>query len=193
MTSPTFQILLFLSSFLNVLILGIVLVFAVVIMPGFATLHNDASFLQAFQAVDGIIQRGAPVFKAVWLGSMATDPAAFVVGMARQIPVEGNGDLEAAPLVEGIAQSGAAVRYGGWETAALVAGTAAFVLGQAVTLRLNIPLNNRVQTLDLKALSASDIATERARFEKPWCRANNIRTALWAFSSLVFLELLRRA
>mmetsp|Transcript_11413 Transcript_11413/g.28878 ORF Transcript_11413/g.28878 Transcript_11413/m.28878 type:complete len:194 (-) Transcript_11413:997-1578(-) len=193
MTSSTFQILLLLSSFLNVLILGIVLVFAVVIMPGFATLHNDASFLQAFQAVDGIIQRGAPVFKAVWLGSMVTVPATFAVGMAQQNPVAVNGDLEAAPLVAGMVRSSAVVRCGGWETAALVAGTTAFVLGQVVTLTLNIPLNNRVQTLDLKALSASDIATERARFEKPWCRANNIRTSLWTFSSLVFLELLRRA
>lgn len=58
-----------LATLLTALVAGFLLAFAVVVMPGVRRL-DDASFIRAFQAIDGVIQRNQPVFIGIWLGSV---------------------------------------------------------------------------------------------------------------------------
>jgi uncharacterized membrane protein len=53
------QIVLALAALLCSLVSGFLFAFAVVIMPGIRNL-GDREFLRAFQAIDGVIQRGNP-------------------------------------------------------------------------------------------------------------------------------------
>mgnify|MGYP000408645177 CR=1 FL=1 len=46
---------------------AVVVVFAIVVMPGIATL-DDLAFLRAFKAIDRVIQDNQPVFMIVWGG-----------------------------------------------------------------------------------------------------------------------------
>ena len=53
------------------LVAGLVLGFAVVVMPGLATLP-EREFLQAFKRMDKVIQNNQPVFMIVWVGSIVS-------------------------------------------------------------------------------------------------------------------------
>ena len=57
-----------------------------------------------------------------------------------------------------------------WLVAALVLNLAGF----AVTVAANVPLNNRLASVDL----GSDLAVARAQFETAWVRWNLVRTVL---------------
>ena len=63
------DVLLVLSTLTCALVTGFILTFAIVVMPGLANL-NDRDFIAAFQATDGVIQRGQPVFNLIWIGSI---------------------------------------------------------------------------------------------------------------------------
>jgi uncharacterized membrane protein len=63
------QIALALAAFLCSLVAGFLLAFALVVMPGIRNLGNR-EFLRAFREIDGVIQRGHPLFGLVWLGSV---------------------------------------------------------------------------------------------------------------------------
>ena len=65
---------------------------------------------------------------------------------------------------------------------------------QGPTLRFNIPLNNRVQALDLELLSAQELAEARTQFEASWNRWNRFRTmaAIVSVVALLNLQLLLR-
>merc|ERR1712232_1019690 len=65
-----YQIILVITALFNNLVFGFVLLFAIVVMPGLSSLPNDLAYLQAFQAIDGIIQNNQPIFILVWLGSI---------------------------------------------------------------------------------------------------------------------------
>ncbi len=65
---PLLPCLLILTTPLCSLVSGFLLAFAIVVMPGMKTL-SDHDFLQAFQAIDHVIQGNQPVFLVVWLGS----------------------------------------------------------------------------------------------------------------------------
>ena len=71
------QIALALAAFLCSLVAGFLLAFALVIMPGIRNL-GDREFLRSFQEIDGVIQRGRPLFGLVWLGSVVV----LVIGLA---------------------------------------------------------------------------------------------------------------
>lgn len=139
---------------------GLVFTFNVVVMPGLASLP-DRDFLQAFKAMDAIVQGNDPRFMVVWVASVISLVAAVPVGMA--------------------ALSSAV--WGG-----LLALTVVFILGAHLpTVRINVPLNNRIKRLDIGALSIEQARRERSSFEATWNRWNAVRTVV---SVLVLAALL---
>ena len=64
-----FQMLLVATALVCCVDFGYVLLFDIVIMPGLATL-DDGPYLLSFQAIDGVIQRGQPLFGITWMGSV---------------------------------------------------------------------------------------------------------------------------
>lgn len=131
------------------LVAGLLLAFAVVVMPGLRALA-DADFLRAFQVVDGVIQRGSPLFISVWAGSAVLPLLAL----------------------------GARLLAGGGPSVPLL-GVAAAVLLLGVhlpTVAVNVPANNRLQAVDVTALDGASAARTRAGFEPRWNRWNRVRT-----------------
>ncbi len=121
----TIQIVLFLSTFLCSLVAGFLFAFAIVVMPGIKDL-KDREFIRAFQVMDGVIQNNQPVFILVWVGSVVTLLASLVLGMGQ---LEGVGRL------------------------LIIFAALAYLLGvQLPTAAINIPLNKRLQALDVDAL-----------------------------------------
>jgi uncharacterized membrane protein len=146
-----FNGLLLFATLTTLLVTGLLFTFALLVMPGLGKL-DDRSFLRGFQEIDGIIQRGHPVFGAVWLGSIVSLPAVTVMGFGQ---------------------------LGGWAQGLLVIATALYVLGvQLPTFRGNVPLNNRLQTLELATMSELKIAEARRAFEPAWNRLNHFRTSI---------------
>jgi uncharacterized membrane protein len=159
------QVVLLLAAFLCSLVAGFLFAFAVVIMPGIRSL-GDREFLRAFQAMDGVIQRGQPLFGLVWLGSVLT-------------------------LVAGLALS--AGQASGMEKLFLAIAGGVYLLGvQLPTFLVNIPLNNEVQALNLEEADAASCHSARERFEPPWNRWNAIRTALAVLASGMLVAFLTR-
>jgi uncharacterized membrane protein len=74
----------------------------------------------------------------------------------------------------------------------LLAGSAlASLLGVHLpTISVNIPLNNRLQSLRLEELDPAGLRLERARFENRWNRWNGFRTAVAGLVSLQLIVLL---
>lgn len=147
------------------LVAGLVLGFAVVVMPGLGTL-SDRDFLRAFQETDRIIQERQPIFMLVWVGSIAAAIAVLVLGTT---------------TLDGVQRSLA------WLAAGLY-----LLLVQGPTVRFNIPLNNEVQALQLDTMSAAELAEARAQFEGPWNRWNRLRTgaAVASVGALLLLQVL---
>ena len=122
------QIALILATFLCSLVAGFLFAFAVVVMAGIRYLSNR-EFIRAFQTTDGIIQNNQPIFVLVWLGSVVTLIIAAGFGV---------GYLDAT---------------GRW---LLIVSTLAYLLGvQLPTFTINIPLNNRLQSLDVDGMDES--------------------------------------
>ena len=113
--------------------------------------------------MDGLIQNNEPTFVAVWVGSIVAVVTTLVSGCF---------ELTGAKL------------------AALVLGSAAYVLGQITTFTINVPRNNRVKTLDIPSLSDFEKKRERDFFEPTWNKWNLFRVALFGLASIDFLWLL---
>jgi uncharacterized membrane protein len=144
---------------------GFLLAFAVVVMPGLRTL-DDAAFLRAFQVVDRVIQDNHPLFLLMWVGSLVALLAALGLGL---------GSLTGLDRL-------------------LLLGAGVLYLGgvQLPTAAINIPLNNRLQALDVAGLDAGALSEAREAFEARWNRWNVIRTGLATASSALILLLLTR-
>ena len=153
------------ALFLSALTAGFLFAFAVVVMPGLETL-DDAAYLRAFQRIDGVIQRGQPLFVLMWVGSMIAVLAALVVG------------VEALQGTDRVLLAGAGLLYLGGV--------------QLPTVAVNIPLNNRVQQVDVDGLGPREQGEARAAFEARWNRWNRIRTGLAVGTVAVLLTLLVR-
>ena len=135
---------------------GILLSFAVVVMPGIRSLH-DAAFVRAFQVMDGIIQDNQPLFVLVWVGSAVALAAALVVALPH---------------------------LAGADRMLLVAAAGFYFLGvQAPTVGINIPMNNTVQRVAVDVASDDELRAARRAFESRWNRWNVIRTALAVLTS----------
>lgn len=163
-TETIFSNMLMLAAFLCTLVTGFVLLFAIVVMPGIATL-SDRDFLRAFQVIDRVIQDNQPLFIIVWVGSAVALLIATVLGIG-----------QLAGLSRGL----------------LIVAAIVYIVGvQLPTVTINVPLNNRVQTLDLDTLDETVATAERQRFEERWNRWNVIRTAFASIASILLLIVVR--
>lgn len=139
------------ATLLCSLVAGFLFAFAVVAMPGIGRL-NDRSFIRAFQVIDGVIQDNQPMFMFVWVGSVVALFAAAVIGFS-QIDGANRAILIAAAIVN-------------------------FLGVHLPTARINIPLNNRIQSLDVERMSDQETSSARAEFEGRWNRWNVVRTVV---------------
>ena len=152
-----------LATLLCTIVAGIVLTFSIVVMPGIKTL-SDRDYLQSFTVMDRVIQNNHPVFMLIWLGSMLALVAATWLG---------------------------ALQLEGMKRAFIIGACALYILGvQLPTMTINIPLNNYLQSIDLFALSDTEVAQTRLNFEARWIRWNLIRTAFATLTAIILLGLL---
>ena len=151
------------AALLCSLVAGLLFTFAVVVMPGIRDL-DDGGFIRAFQVIDGVIQRNQPLFLVVWVGSVLTLGAAVVLGM--------------------------------WELAGadrllVILVAIIYVVGvQVPTATINVPLNNRLQTLDVRTMNDAARTQARGGFEARWNRWNKVRTVCAILASLFLMVLL---
>jgi uncharacterized membrane protein len=149
------KIVLILATFLCSLVAGLLFAFAVVVMPGIKKLH-DREFIRAFQVMDLVIQNNQPIFMVVWVGSVLALVSSAVLGI-----VQLDGVLRLLIII-------AILVY--------------FFGVQLPTISINIPLNKKLQSLDVDAISEKTQNAARKDFEPRWNRWNSIRTV---FASLV--------
>jgi uncharacterized membrane protein len=151
------------AAFLCSLVAGLLFVFAVVVMPGLRKL-DDGEFIRAVQVIDGVIQRNQPLFLIVWVGSVLAVLAAAVLAVST---------LAGA---ERLLTIGAALLY--------------LVGVQLPTMAINVPLNNRLQKMDVAARSDTARAQARQEFEPRWNRWNVVRAACASLVSLLLIVVL---
>ena len=160
-----FQIALIVATLLCSLVAGFVFAFAVVVMPGIKGL-TDREFIRAFQVMDGVIQKNQPMFVFVWVGSVVVLVVTAVLGFGE---LDGEGRL------------------------LMIVATLIYILGvQVPTFTINVPLNNRLQALDVNAMNDTARKEARTDFEPRWTRWNSIRTALASLVSTLLMILLLR-
>jgi uncharacterized membrane protein len=156
------QIALTLATLLCSLVAGFVLAFAIVVMPGMRNL-DDHDFLQAFKAIDSVIQNNQPIFSLVWLGSILGLVAAALVGIVQFDSIN--------RLLIGIA-------------------VAIYLLGvQLPTFTINVPLNNYLQVQNLDAMTDLALREVRGSFEPRWMRWNAVRTIFAIVTSALLISL----
>ncbi len=162
-TEATFQIVLILATLLCSLVAGFLFAFATVVMPGIRKL-NDREFIQAFQVIDGVIQNNQPVMVAVWMGSILASMAAAGLGF---------GQLDGTPRL------------------LLISAPLVYILGvQLSTFTINVPLNNKLQAVNVDALDEAALKAARMDFEPGWNRWNLVRTPMAGLASVLFMILL---
>lgn len=160
-----FQTALIISAFLCSLVAGFLFAYAIVIMPGINYL-NDREFIRAFQVTDRIIQNNQPIFILVWVGSVIAIIVSAVFGIGR---------------LQGV------------DFFLLVLATLTYIFGvQLSTIVIHLPLNNKLQTLDVDAMNEADLKVAREEFEPRWNTSNLIRTAISGGVSALLIILLFR-
>ena len=161
---PT-QIALPVSLLLCSLVAGLVFCFAIVVMPGIKVM-DDRNFLNAFKAMDRVIQNNPPVFILVWLGSAA---AVIVLALLSIWQLEN------------------------FDRALALASAATYLLGvQVPTIAINIPLNNQLQSQDLDSMTPAELQQARQHFEDRWIRWNTIRTMMAVLTTVGLIVLALR-
>ena len=145
------------------LVTGFILTYAIVVMPGLSKL-TDRNFLRAFQVTDAIIQNNQPLFMLIWVGS----------------------------IISIISTIFASIVYVGFPQASLTLLVCfIYLVGvQGVTITIHIPLNNRVQNLQIDKLDDQTASQERSVFEAKWNRFNYIRSSISFLVCLAFLLIL---
>ena len=160
-----FQIALTLATFLCSLVAGFLFAFAIVVMPGISSL-NDQEFIRAFQVMDRVIQNNQPIFVLVWVGSVVALVTSAVLGI---------GQLDGARRL------------------LIIFAALAYLLGvQLPTFTINVPLNNKLQTLDVDAMNETAQKAARKDFEPRWNRWNSFRTAFASLTSVLLIILVFR-
>ena len=159
------QFAVLLSALFCSLVAGLVLTFAIVVMPGIKTL-GDLDFLRSFKAMDRVIQNNHPIFMLVWIGSAVVLVASTVLGIWR---------------LEGL------------DRILLIVACVIYILGvQVPTVTINIPLNDQLQSLDLDAMPNPEVLATAENFESRWLRWNTIRTVVATLTTVLLLVLLVR-
>ncbi len=161
----TLNITLGLATLLCSLVAGFVLAFAIVVMPGIRSL-DDREFLNAFKVMDGVIQKGQPIFGLVWLGSIVTLGLAVGVGIFQ---------------LEGINR-----------ILVILAALVYFAGVQFTTFTKNIPLNNKLQIQDLDTSSEAALAETREVFETQWIPWNSRRTFYATLTAVILITVMLR-
>ena len=162
-TESTFQIILILATLLCSLVAGFLFAFATVVMPGIKTL-KDREFIRAFQVIDGVIQNNQPLMVAVWMGSILGAVAAAVLGFSQ---------------------------LDGAQRMLLISAPIIYILGvQLSTFTINVPLNNRLQALNVDAMDEVALQAARMNFEPSWNRWNLVRAPFACLASVLFMILL---
>lgn len=165
MLPSLFQVVLLLAALLCSLVGGFLFAFSAVVMPGLRSL-DDAGFLRAFQVIDRVIQNGQPLFGVVWVGSVLAVVAAAVLSIWALTGVD---------------------------RLLVVAAALVYVLGvQLPTVRVNLPLNNQLQRLDVSTMTDTTRRQAREAFEPRWNRWNVTRTACAIFVALLLLLVVLR-
>ena len=151
------------STLLCALVTGFIFTYAVVVMPGFAKL-DDRDFIRAFQVTDGVIQNNQPLFMLAWVGSIVSVVATMILGF---------------------------IELHGIELWTVFAIGFVYLLGvQGITIRVHLPLNNRLQRLEIDEMDPESLSKERNKFETRWNYFNNIRTLIAfavSFSLMLFI------
>jgi len=157
-----FNILLIVSVFLCSLVAGFLFAYAVVVMPGIKNL-NDKEFIKAFQVTDRVIQDNHPLFLFVWVGSAIALILSVYFGYG------------ALGRVEFILLLIALIFY--------LAGV------QVLTIIINLPLNNKLQKIDVNTIHSEELKAARNEFELRWNKSNQIRTAIACDVTLLLIIL----
>ena len=133
------------------LVTGFVFTYAVIVMPGLAKL-TDKEFIRAFQVTDELIQNNQPIFMIVWVGSVISVISTLIVSLMGPYSVE---------------------------TVLVIIAGFVYLLGvQGLTVLVHLPLNRRIQTVNVEERDASALREERLLFESRWIRFNWIRTLI---------------
>ena len=154
------NISLFFSTLLCSLVTGFILTYAIVVMPGLSKL-DDKEFIKAFQVTDGIIQNNQPIFILIWVGSIISVVSTIIIS------------IFTLGLLEG------------WK---IIFVSLVYLIGvQAITIIIHLPLNRRIQKIDINSTSLQSLNEERKNFETKWNYFNNIRTVIAFLVTLFFL------
>ena len=157
-----FTISLVLATLLCSLVAGFLFAYAVVVMPGLRDL-DDRQFIRAFQVTDRVIQDNNPLFILVWVGSAIAVIACVVTG---------------ALLLEGT------------ELVLLLFATVIYLTGvQISTIAVHLPLNNKLQQLNVDDMSDHELQAARVAFEPRWNNSNRIRTAIACMTAVTLITL----
>lgn len=160
-----FEIAIFITTLFCSLVAGLVFTFAIIVMPGIKKLENLA-YLQSFKAMDRIIQDNQPVFIVVWLGSAVAMIISTLLGIWH---------------------------LDSFDRILLLTACTIFALGVHLpTIIINIPLNNRLQSLDLEAMTGDEVLESKKEFEERWLLWNSIRTFLAIITTVLLLVLIMR-
>jgi len=131
-------------------------------MPGFSKL-NDKDFIRAFQVTDNVIQNNQPLFMLIWIGSILS-------------------------MISTIAFSIFNINA---DYSILIMSTGFFYLigVQGLTISIHIPLNNKIQKIDVDKEDELKLNEVRKEFEIKWNYYNRIRTVV-AFTVTTLLMLI---
>lgn len=144
------------------LVTGFIFTYSVVVMPGFSKL-NDKDFIRAFQVTDNIIQNNQPLFMLIWIGSILSVISTIVFSIFNI-----NADYSIFIIVTGFF----------------------YLIGvQGLTISIHIPLNNKIQKIDVDKEDELKLNEVRKEFEIKWNYYNRIRTVV-AFTVTTLLMLI---
>ena len=155
-----FDILLVLTTLTCAFVTGFILTFAVVVMPGIASL-SDRDFIRAFQVTDGVIRRGQPVFSSIWIGSVIATVGLLIASIT-------DTDLPQARLT-------------------ILLGVVYLLGVQGVTVAVHLPLNRHIQNVDVAELDEQTLREEREHFEERWNNFNIVRTVIAVLVTVMLL------
>ena len=132
-------------------------------MPGFSKL-NDKEFVRAFQVTDGVIQNNQPLFMLTWVGSIISVLSVIAISIFSL-------GLSEAWII-------------------FIVGLIYLLGVQGITISIHLPLNNRIQSIDINNMNNQSLNEERTKFELRWNYFNKIRTFIAFSTSLSFLLIL---
>lgn len=159
------EVALVVAALLCAMAAGLLFAFAAVVMPGLKRL-DDRQFIRSFQAIDGVVQDGQPVFGLVIGGS------AIALLVATGVSV---GQVDGADR---------------W---LLIVAAVAYVAAAIVpTIAVNLQLNNRIQTYDVEVLDAPSLERVRREFERRWNVWNIVRTVVASATAALLIVVLAR-